>query len=218
MEIIDQDGEVIATILSDTSKAKVATQEIENMSTNQVEYIIDNSLRVKSGLNRYKWNMTMTGPWHKQKNKRYKNGPAAKPGQYSVRLTVDDRSYDQAFILDMDPRSIDNVSITDINQQIELQIKIRDLFSSARKLQDNLEKKKTKLNKKKDLSEEEKAHMLQIEASLKKLKTQEGIYMQPMLVDQISYLYSMLNETDQAPGKDAIERYEELMEEFEEFK
>jgi len=46
---------------------------------------------------------------------------------------------------------------------------------------------------------------------ISELKTEEGIYQLPRLVDQISYLYNMLNDTDQLPGKDVFERYEELM-------
>jgi len=42
------------------------------------------------------------------------------------------------------------------------------------------------------------------------LSTSEGIYMRPMLVDQVSYLLNMLNQADQKPGKDAYARYEEL--------
>ena len=49
---------------------------------------------------------------------------------------------------------------------------------------------------------------------LRKLQTEDGIYMQPMLVDQISYLYSMLIRADQKPGKDAYERFEELTTQF----
>ena len=43
-----------------------------------------------------------------------------------------------------------------------------------------------------------------------KITTAEGRYMTPMLVDQASYLYYMLEQADQRPGKDAYERYEAL--------
>jgi hypothetical protein len=33
-----------------------------------------------------------------------------------------------------------------------------------------------------------------------------------MLIDQISYLYSMLDQADQVPGKDAYDRYTTLRE------
>jgi hypothetical protein len=32
-----------------------------------------------------------------------------------------------------------------------------------------------------------------------------------MLADQVSYLYNMINNADQAPGKEAEDRFEELM-------
>ena len=34
--------------------------------------------------------------------------------------------------------------------------------------------------------------------------------MQPMLIDQFKYLYSMVTEADQVLGKDAYDRYKEL--------
>ena len=39
-----------------------------------------------------------------------------------------------------------------------------------------------------------------------------------MLKDQIGYLYNMLNRADQAPGKDAEDRFTELSRAFEELK
>jgi hypothetical protein len=38
--------------------------------------------------------------------------------------------------------------------------------------------------------------------------------MTPMLIDQISYLASMLDRADQMPGKDAYQRYDELQKQF----
>ncbi|MCH8286576.1 hypothetical protein IIB79_08635 [candidate division KSB1 bacterium] len=43
-----------------------------------------------------------------------------------------------------------------------------------------------------------------------KFLTASGRYQTPMLVDQISYLNSMLNRADQKPGRDAYERFDEL--------
>ena len=40
--------------------------------------------------------------------------------------------------------------------------------------------------------------------------TAEGRYMTPMLLNQVSYLNSMLNRADQKPGRDAYIRYDEL--------
>ncbi|MEA1896625.1 MAG: hypothetical protein U9N53_03045, partial [Bacteroidota bacterium] len=46
--------------------------------------------------------------------------------------------------------------------------------------------------------------------------TAKGPYMTPMLLDQISYLSSMLSRADQIPGNDAYERYLELKKIYEE--
>ena len=46
---------------------------------------------------------------------------------------------------------------------------------------------------------------------LAKLETAEGYtYPTPMLIAQLSYLYSNLDRADQEPGTDAYERYTEL--------
>ena len=50
----------------------------------------------------------------------------------------------------------------------------------------------------------------------RELNTKEGTYMQPMLIDQIRYLQSMLSRADQKPGKDALIRLKELKSEFNE--
>ena len=46
------------------------------------------------------------------------------------------------------------------------------------------------------------------------LLTKDGIYMQPMLIDQLKYLQSMLSRADQKPGTDAYLRLNELKRQF----
>ena len=208
IEIIDAESRVVATLRSDT--IKVEAQTIENMSLNQVEYIVDNSLSVKIGMNRYKWDMTQTGPWHKDNKKEYKDGPSAKPGSYTIRMTAGTEVYTETFSLMMDPRIATHVSPADIDAQVALQLKVSTLLSNVRHLEESLVKEKKELKELKIKSTTQAARLEIVGAQLNQLKTKDGIYMQPMLVSQISYLYSMLNDTDQAPGKDAILRYEEL--------
>ena len=47
------------------------------------------------------------------------------------------------------------------------------------------------------------------------MTTKEGTYMQPMLVEQYNYLYSMLSRSDQEVGNDALIRLQELNERLE---
>ena len=54
--------------------------------------------------------------------------------------------------------------------------------------------------------------------TLKRLKTADIIYPKPMLVDQISYLYNMVNRADQATGVEAADRYPAVAKELAELK
>ena len=56
--------------------------------------------------------------------------------------------------------------------------------------------------------------MLVVADVLDQVKTAEIIYPQPMLTDQVSYLYNMVRNADQAPGIEATDRYAELAAKF----
>ena len=83
-------------------------------------------------------------------------------------------------------------------------------MSEALQLQDEVENKLKALKKTDALSDSDKEKKTTLETVLAQLKTKEGIYQQPMLVAQWRYLYSMINQADQVPGKDAYDRYGEL--------
>ena len=208
MEIKNGEGATVAAIVSDTTKNKVPDQVLTDMSTNNTEYLINKSLGLKKGLNRFSWDMTMMGAWNKQESRRFRNGPMVTPGKYTVELTVNGTTLKQSFDLIIDPRNESaGVTTDDIRTQVELQIKVRDLLSEAQQLESDLEEQK-----KKDKENEK------IKTALAMLQTADGIYMKPMINDQISYLYFMLNRADQVPGKDAYDRYEELKEMLDEVK
>ena len=210
LEVINSDGAVINTFFSDSDEVKIADQVKEDMSTNRVEYIVDNSLSTDIGLNRYHWDMTEAGPWHKDEDRRYKNGPLAPPGDFTIRLTVGDEQMEQSFQLLMDPRLEQQVSIADVTEQVTLHRQVKELFAEARRTLDDLETEKKALAKNKEQTAEEKERTIEVEELIAQLKTKEGIYELPQLVDQISYLYNLLGDTDQMPGQDAFDRYEEL--------
>ena len=210
LEVINSDGAVINTFFSDSDEVKIADQVKENMSTNRVEYIVDNSLSTDIGLNRYHWDMTEAGPWHKDEDRRYKNGPLAPPGDFTIRLTVGDEQMEQSFQLLMDPGLAKQVSIAEVTEQVTLHRQVKELFAEARRTLDDLETEKKALAKNKEQTAEEKERTIEVEELIAQLKTKEGIYELPQLVDQISYLYNLLGDTDQMPGQDAFDRYEEL--------
>ena len=55
----------------------------------------------------------------------------------------------------------------------------------------------------------------QVNSLLTQIKNDEGAYPREMLLSQVTYLYNMINGADQLPGRDARERYRELVSEFE---
>jgi photosystem II stability/assembly factor-like uncharacterized protein len=207
LEIKNASGEVVYHIFSDTTKLKEKAKVVRDMATEDVRFITAKNLAVNKGLNRFEWDFESLGPWHKTKSRRYKNGPIVPPGKYLVTLTVDEWTDTQEFELLIDPRlEKAGVNLEDLKKQEELQKKVITLLEDGRKLEDSIENQLKKTNddaKKKVLKE-----------SLAKLQTAEGIYMQPMLLSQISYLNSMINRADQLPGRDAYERYEELKAQF----
>ncbi len=216
LEIENESGEVIyAAMSADSTKADKKESKVErNMNTEYVKILSDEKLTNQKGMNRFKWNMKQFGAWHKEEDKRYKRGPLAPPGTYKAVLKMGNFQREKTFELLMDPRSKEaGVTPKDLKKQAKLQNDIRVLLEKARKLAAKLEK---------DLETLEKAEIPELEslskskALLAEIQTEEGIYMKPMLIDQISYLYYMLNRADQIPGKDAYERYEELKKRFEE--
>lgn len=204
LEIKDETGRVVYRVKSDTNKIEGKEKAVRNMATEEIRFITSKSLSTKKGLNRFAWDFKSTGAWHKQSSRRYKNGPIVPPGKYTATLTIGEWQATQAYELLIDPR-LEKVGVTldDLHKQAELQGKVLALLEESRKLEDTLEKeiKKTK--------DEAKSKMLK--DTLNKLKTSKGIYMQPKLTDQISYLNGMINRADQLPGKDAYDRYEELV-------
>jgi photosystem II stability/assembly factor-like uncharacterized protein len=85
----------------------------------------------ETGLNRFTWNM------HQGDASRFPglvmwagsvNGPAAAPGAYSVRLTVDGKTYTEKFTIKKDPRL--KFSDTDYAAQLKLGLEIRDKLSA----------------------------------------------------------------------------------------
>jgi len=112
----------------------------------------------------------------------------------------------------VDPRVLQQgTSLADISAQVDLSLQIIELLSEARKLEKQLTNEQEELESKGDeKSESEQQRLEQVESVLEDLKTADIVYPQPMLTDQISYLFNMINTADQAPGKEAEDRFEVL--------
>lgn len=199
IKITDLEDNVINSYVS----SDLNNDDIENyeMSTNEFTYILNNNISKKVGVNRFKWDMRHRGSWNKDSRYSYRNGPLVKPGKYKVTITIDGVSFSENLEIISDPRI--DLSTEVYEEQEKILLEIRDFMTEVRFFENEVSK--ILINKPKNKK------YLSIS---KKLNTEKGTYMQPMLIDQIRYLQSMLRRADQKPGEDAINRLKELKSEF----
>ena len=123
-------------------------------------------------------------------------------GSYQARLTIGDWSDTRSFAARMDPRVIEEgITPADVTAQVDLSLQVRDALSTARLAAAHLEKA---------IEEQTENVDPRLTELLRELLTAPIRYSQPMLVDQLQYLYGNLDSADQRPGRDARERYAEL--------
>lgn len=210
LDILDASGGIVnsyeSVIKEDENNGDTA---VEDMNLSRETVIADDSLSNEPGMNRFRWNMEHRGAWHEDYDRRFKDGPLAKPGRYTVRLTAGDTVSEQSFELMVDPRVLQQgTSLADISAQVDLSLQIVELLSEARKLEKQLTDEREELGDKGDnRSGAEQQRLERINGALQKLQTADIIYPQPMLTDQIEYLLEMINTADQAPGKEAEDRF-----------
>lgn len=219
LDILDASGDIVNSYASvpegeSTDESDVAV--IEDMKLSQSKVITNDKLTTKPGMNRFRWDMKHLGAWHEEQDRRFRDGPLARPGTYVARLTAGDAVAEQGFILRMDPRVIQQgTTIADVNAQVDMSLKLVDMLSEARLLEKVLGDEKMKLEENGDeLSDAQRQRIGTLNAALAELETEDIIYPQPMLTDQIGYLYEMINTADQPPGKEAEERFDVLANEL----
>ena len=168
-------------------------------------------LSKEAGLHRVEWDLRHAGSWSSNNRRMGRNGPMVAPGVYQVELTIGNWNQTQELHVLIDPRvAEDGVTPAVLQEQEKLCLQVRDLMSNAQMTSEQIAK-----------ALEKTANKESIQNRLVKLQQQfvtaEGRYMIPMLLNQISYLNSMLNRADQKPGRDAYMRYEELKEKLQGF-
>lgn len=222
LDILNEKGEIVRSFLSKDGIESKANALQRSMATGFWEPTPNPGLSAKAGVHRFAWNMEHAGAWDQRESRRYAGGPMVAPGTYKVRLTVDGDSQEQTFRVLLDPRVEESgVSGQDVEAQVDLSLKAADLMSEAKKGLAAVEKERKSLAerlKEEETDQEAKVRDEKLKAFEAALETAEGRYMKPMLIPQISYLYFMLNQADQRPGRDAYERYEELRAEWEALK
>jgi hypothetical protein len=145
-----------------------------------------------AGINRFAWDV------------RNQAGVVLPPGQYQVRLKTGSVTRTQAFNVLIDPRvAADGVTVSDLQEQFDHNMRMRDLVSSVNQLVTRVREAMGKS-----------PNDARLTALAAKLLTEPVRYGKPGLQAHITYLANMTANVDQKIGRDAIERYQVLKKEF----
>ncbi len=199
ISILDEKGKIIDSFNSISSEAKESTNY--NMQLSDFSSNASYKVSTKKGFNRFRWNLRHRGIYDDDDEKNIV-GPFVSPGKYVVEVTLDNTNkISSEFSVEKDPN-------TEISQDVfaeveQFQLKLINKIREATRISNEIKSLKLSKNLKKN-------KLQGLDAILEKLETKEGDYMQPMLIDQFKYLYSMVTEADQVLGKDAYDRYKEL--------
>jgi photosystem II stability/assembly factor-like uncharacterized protein len=180
------------------------------------------SIRAEAGMQRVTWDLRYPGPWTAQNPNGGPGGPMVPPGKYSVRLTAGGQTITRNFDLRSDPRvAADGVSDGDIAEQVKFQLQVRDAIGDARKLQQSIEQAMQKAGQKPGLAPglpgttvSTTKYDNQLQALYARVVDTPGIYTQPMLISQFNNIQRMVTQADQKIGRDAYERYADLVKEL----
>jgi photosystem II stability/assembly factor-like uncharacterized protein len=141
-------------------------------------------------------------------------GPLVAPGEYRLRLSAAGVSLERQLKVLSDPRLIkDHITDAMIAEQTTLLLGIRDKVAEARALLQKAVEARTRARA--DNSPPGASKLAALDAIVARLETAGGFYSQPMLIDQFAAVARMLSQADQRPGRDAYERFQDLVLELE---
>src|SRR5947199_5291348 len=189
IDILDDAGKVVRSFSSEAQAAAesaVAGAEEDDESPRRARP----APRVpkEQGLNRFTWDLAYPGP--RDGNGHVAgNGPTAVPGRYQARLTVNGSSQTQPLVVREDPRvAKDGVTLADLRDQFEHNLRVRDLVSDANRAVARLREARARLKDASGAGADTLQRLSTIEA---KLLTPPIRYSTPGLQAHIAYLYNM---------------------------
>ena len=156
-----------------------------------------------AGINRFAWDV------------RHQAGATLPPGQYQARLKTGTITLTQPFNVLIDPRvAEDGVTLADLQEQFEHNMRMRDLVTSVNQLVTRVREAQGKLKN----SPGDADKLKSVNAVASKLLSEPVRYGKPGLQAHITYLASMTANVDQKIGRDAVERYAVLKKELDELR
>lgn len=207
IDILDASGEMLRTF--ESSGPGMTTESDQAMRAPFQRQVGAAAPSRDQGLNRFVWDLTVPGPGGAARG-----GPMVVPGTYTARLTVDGVTAERSFDLMMDPRvAADGITLADLQAQFDLGIRIRTAIEDADATIERLRGAQARVTEGSDIESD----LKEIERAL---VTNDSIssYPQPMLRDQMNYLYGNSQRADQRPAADMYERLDVLVIELEEQK
>ncbi|MFV1987297.1 MAG: hypothetical protein ACC682_08440 [Gemmatimonadota bacterium] len=165
------------------------------------------------GAHRFRWDLRKAGEGRG-------GGPMVPPGTYAARLTVGDEAVSADFELRIDPRiAAEGVTVADLVAQYELDLAIRETLLQAREAAAAVGVLQEDVDSARSGGGEGNLELEAIARDLEDLRSRlidaGGSYPTPVLISQLGYLLGMISRADQAPGRDAYERHNELRQEVE---
>lgn len=190
----------------------------------------------EKGLNRVAWNLRYGGAEVRRPPSAEETafgggprGPQVLPGSYTVKLTVGDKVFEQAVDVRLDPTI--NVALADLQAQLDLQMKLRDMQSAtntALRFLDSIEEqlKNTEttmknLNKEPDKElmktlEDYKKQIVALEDRLVRRAEGLGFAGKSQVTNRIGDLFFSLDGTNAAPTPYQRQYFQEIQPEFRE--
>ncbi len=215
LEVLDGKGQVVRSFGIIQARAGGSGQEMRGPFRGAGGSA---GIKPEAGMQRFSWDMRHPGAWSPNNPNGGPGGPIAAPGKYTVRLTNNGQTQTRSFDLKADPRVLgDGVTVADLEEQVSFQLKVRDAQSEARRLQQQVEQTMQKAGVKppqpappgvRPLDMKFDHPLQRIWATLVDMP---GPYPQPMLQNQLQNIQRMIGQADQKVGKDAIDRYNDLM-------
>ena len=219
LTVSDASGTVIRTLSLAPARPGEATQEMRGPVRPTGARA---TIAPRAGMQRVIWDLRHAGPWTAAAPAGGPGGPLAAPGRYTATLSAGGQTFTQSFDVHADPRVLkDNVTNADLIEQTRLLLGVRDAISRGRRLQLRIE-----------LAMEMAmvsppppappgtspfdtpfAHPLQ--ELWARVADMPGPYPQPMMINQFNTINRMLSRGDQKVGRDAYERFDDLMKELE---
>ena len=212
LEVVDGSGTVVRRFSSEGAGQREQTPDQPGMRAPEMVTVGTPRLPNAAGLNRFTWDLTLAPPVDPTRERGggggRGNGPVVVPGSYTVRLAAGGKTTTQPLTVLIDPREAkDGVTIADLREQFQHNMRVRDMVTEVNQLVANVESARQRL---KNASGAAADTLRRLDALREKLVTPAVRYSKPELQAHIQYLYSMTTQADQKIGRDAIDRFKAL--------